>query len=273
MRVARIEDRLVVVTKEVGVSTYDFDFDLHFCCEHPYRFKSEEMCVLRIGPISDYAAEFDEKMDMGLRLVNSPEEHAMASELESWYPLIRDLTPRTRVFEALPQAADIESEFDWPVFLKGSRQTSKHNPDLSIVRSRQHYERVVQQYQRDPILFWQKPVVREFVSLEPLTGSVPGKVPPSVEYRSFWWNGECVGWGCYWYQLDRYESADIDNGLAIASDTATRLKVPFLAVDFAKASGGQWVVIECNDAQESGYVGTPPYRLWREVLARIEWRA
>jgi len=269
MNIARVERKLVVLSEEVGVSAYDFNFDLHFACDHPYRIEDEELCVLRVGPIPDYAAEFDERQKMGLRLVNSPAEHTRASELETWYPVLNGLTPRTKVFDALPSADEIEASFQWPVFMKGSRQTSKHNPDLSVIRSRSHYERASQLYREDPILHWQKPVIREFIPLMPVAGHVPGKVQPSVEYRSFWWFGDCVGWGRYWYQVTPYECADVAVGLAVAQQAAHRMDVPFLVVDFAKTAEGRWIVIECNDAQESGYVGIAPQALWQQVLARI----
>lgn len=117
---------------------------------------------------------------MKLRLVNSPAEHKLASELESWYPIIEDLTPRTAVFDTLPPVEEIEANFGWPIFLKGSRQTSRHNPDLSVNRSRSHYEQTIQQYRDDSILHWQKPVIREFVPLLRVEGEVPGKVQPSL---------------------------------------------------------------------------------------------
>ena len=270
MNIARVEGKLIVLSEQVGVSAYDFDFDLHFACDHPHRIESEELCVLRIGPIPDYESEFNDKLEMGLRLVNSPAEHALASELESWYPHLVGLTPRTQVFDALPSADEIEANLNWPVFMKGSRQTSKHNPDLSVIRSRLHYEQASQQYRNDAILHWQKPVIREFVPLMPVAGNVPGKVQPSVEYRSFWWHGKCVGWGRYWYQVAPYECHDAEQaGLTVAQQAAMRLRVPFLVVDFAKTADGRWIVIECNDAQESGYVGIRAMALWQQVLKRI----
>ncbi|MET3494748.1 ATP-grasp domain-containing protein [Variovorax boronicumulans] len=266
MGIARIEQKLLIVSETVGVSSYDFNFELNFACDHPYRLDAEERCVLRVGPLDGYDAIFAEKLDMGLRLVNAPEDHLLASELERWYPLIQELTPRTVVYETLPDAAEIEAMFEWPVFLKGSRQTSKHNPELAIIKSRAHYEMAAEKYREDEILHWQKPVVREFVPLMPIAGHVPGKVPPSAEYRSFWWNGACVGWGRYWYQVAPYEIADVQIGLALAQEVASRLNVPFLVVDFAKALDGRWIVIECNDAQESGYAGVNPLLLWRNIL-------
>lgn len=181
MNIARIGGKFVVCSETVGVSAYDFDFDLHFDCVHPYRIEHEEICILRVGPIPDYESAFKENLELGLRLVNSPAEHALASELENWYPCISELTPRPQVFDSLPAANDIEQHFQWPIFMKGSRQTSKHNPDLSIIRSRSHYEAAAKAYRSDPILHWQKPVIRAFIALMPTAGEVPGKVPPSVE--------------------------------------------------------------------------------------------
>ena len=266
MNLTRIGGKFIVCSEPVGVAAYDFDFELHFDCDHPYRIDSEETCVLRVGPIADYETAFNDYLEMGLRLVNSPSEHGLASELENWYPLIEDLTPRTVVFDVLPSADDIESHFSWPIFMKGSRQTSKHNPDLSIIADRVHYDQATLAYRHDPILHWQKPVIREFVPLMPAAGAVPGKVRPSIEYRTFWWHGRCVGWGPYWYQIAAYGADDIQEGLLLAKAAAQRVKVPFLVIDLAKTALGKWIVIECNDAQESGYAGVPPVALWQKIL-------
>jgi hypothetical protein len=56
----------------------------------------------------------------------------------------------------------------------------------------------------------------------------------------------------------------------VARQAASRLHVAFLVIDFAKAADWRWIVIECNDAQESGYVGIPPQALWRQVLACVD---
>ncbi|MFZ6767272.1 ATP-grasp domain-containing protein [Undibacterium sp. Di26W] len=269
MNISLIEDKLFIVSEHIGVSVYDFDFDLHFACKHPYLIEGNYPCIMRAGAIADYASEYNDKLNMGLRLVNSPDEHKIASDLEAWYPLIQDLTPRTLIFDALPTSKEIEANFDWPIFLKGSRQTSKHNPDLAIVQNRAHYERVVPLYQNDAILHWQKPVIREFIPLAKTSGTIPGKVPASIEYRSFWWHGVCVGWGRYWYQVPHYTCPDVKVGLAVAEIAASKLIVPFLVIDFAKTEDGKWIVIECNDGQESGYADVQALQLWQKILSHI----
>ena len=110
-------------------------------------------------------------------------------------------------------------------------------------------------------------MVREFIPLEPVPGQVVGKVPPSLEYRTFWRFGKCVGWGRYWHQVPPYGCHDVEAGLLIAQRAARELRVPFLVVDIAKTVAGRWIVVECNDAQESGYAGVNPRELWQNVLA------
>lgn len=267
--ISRVEDQLLVISRAIGAPAYDFDFDLNFRCTHPFRFREGELCVLRLGPVPDYGSDYAERLDWGLRPVNSPEEHFRASELEGWYPLIRDLTPATRIFDHLPPASRIESDFGWPVFVKGSRQTSKHNPDLAVARNADEYARLCDGYAKDSILHWQRPVVRQFVELDPIAGEVPGKVRVSREFRTFWWRGNFVGSGHYWYQLPAYGAADLQTGIDLAREVARRVEVPFLVVDIARTRDGNWIVIECNDAQEAGYAGLSPHVLWRNILDHL----
>ena len=266
MNIALVEGVLAVVTESTGFGGYDFDLELHFRCSHPILFETPMSAIMRLGAIEDYPARCEELRSWGLEPIQTPEHHRLASELECWYPRLSDLTPRTRVYESLPGASEVEAEFDWPVFLKGSRQTSRHDPELSIIRNREHWERVAPAYRSDPILRWQKPAIREYVPLLAVPGDVPGKVRPSLEFRSFWWRGQCVAVGRYWYQVPPYEADDLDAGLRLAATAAARLEVPFLVVDFAKRCDGEWILIECNDAQESGYAGAAPGQLWRKIL-------
>lgn len=264
-----VEGKLAILSRPTGATAYDFDFSRHFECRHPHTVEGQPVTILRLGAPDDYLEIFREASGLGLRPINDPDQHLRASELECWYPLIHDITPRSRIFAALPDADEIEAVFGWPVFLKGSRQTSKHAPELSVIRDRQHYAIAASAYARDPILHWQKPVVREYMTLAPVPGKVPGKIDPSLEFRTFWLGGACVGCGPYWYQVPPYRSEDIAEGLALAAVAASRVGVPFLVVDIAKTADGRWIVIECNDGQESGHAGIPPQILWRNVLDRI----
>lgn len=47
------------------------------------------------------------------------------------------------------------------------------------------------------------------------------------------------------------------------------IDLPFVAIDVAQTIAGEWIVIECNDAQESGYGAVSPFGLWQNII-RIE---
>lgn len=59
---------------------------------------------------------------------------------------------------------------------------------------------------------------------------------------------------------------DRTRALTPAEEVARRLDVPFLVVDAAQRRDGSWVIIETNDAQESGYCGVSPVALWRAIV-------
>lgn len=264
-----LEGKLLIESEKIGVSVYDFDFELYFSCKHPYMPSSELFCVLRKGAIRNYAEECAEKKEYGIRLINNISQHQLASELSEWYTHIHLYTPLSLCVDKFPEIEEIEETFGWPVFIKGSRQTSHHNPELAIAENADQYVSIREKYKNDPILHWQKVAVRKFVELAPLGENVPGKVRPSREYRTFWWFRKLVGWGYYWYQITKYTDNDIDKGLEVAEKVAKILKVPFIAIDIAKTMGGEWIVIECNDGQESGYAGVAPKMLWENILNEI----
>jgi hypothetical protein len=98
--------------------------------------------------------------------------------------------------------------------------------------------------------------------------AVTEMVPPSFEFRSFWWKGELVGFGPYWntvadYAITRSEER---SAISLARQVASRVAVPFLVVDIAQKADGQWVLIECNDGQESGYAGISALSMWQKII-------
>ncbi len=267
-----IENKLPVLYAKTGVSAYDFEFFPYFLKDFPREFQGDIPCVARVGAISDYRSLFEYVKELtGLSLVNSNDEHLRASELEYWYPLIEKFTPFSKVYDAFPSSEELEKDFNYPVFIKGNRQTSKHNPKLSIARNRIELKEIEKAYSEDTILHWQKVVVREFIELFPLGKSVENKVQLSYEFRSFWWYGKCVGIGHYWSEFATYEinETEREEVMPMLQEAASILSIPFLVIDFAKTQAGNWIIIECNDAQESGYVGVDRVELWREILRYI----
>ena len=264
-----VQDCLWVISRPVGVPSYDFDFRGLLECRTPYDISTDLPGVARVGAISNYPEFFLQSRAMGINLVHSPGDHERCSTLPAWYPLIESDTPRSRWYREVPAFSEIENEFTLPVFIKGARQTSKHKASASIVRNRSEFEIAVAHFRSDPILHWQEFVCREFTELRPVSGGADGKVPASFEFRTFWWNGELVGAGRYWLDAVPYDwsASERSAALEVAHRTARAVDCTFLVVDLAQRADGRWIVIECNDGMESGYAGASPLGIWQAITA------
>lgn len=264
-----IEDTLWMITQPTQVAVYDFDFRRYYECRTPYQRGAHGLGVARIGAIKDYLSFYRACRDRGINLVHHPSDHERCSFLPNWYPLIEGFTPRSQWYDEIPSPTEIEEAFDYPFFLKGARQTSKHKAALSIIHNRSEYEAAIQAYQSDPILHWQQLVCREYIPLRPVLGGAKGKIPASYEFRTFWWRGKLVGEGRYWYEAQEYQWTKMErmNALFIAQQAADAIDCVFLVIDLAQTAEGKWIVIECNDGMESGYAGASPFKIWQSILA------
>lgn len=180
-----LDDAVWALRESTGIPLYDFDFNACFPCRQPWERPTTITAVSRCGAFDDYAARYSQLLNEGVRLVNTLEHHQRASELSAWFPLIEDLTPRSVVYEQRPSGRQIADEFDFPVFVKGSRQTSRHQKTLAIVESSADFDEAMQRYATDPILRWQPIVVRELVTLRRVEDVVADRVPSSFEFRTF----------------------------------------------------------------------------------------
>jgi hypothetical protein len=268
-----VEDTVWVLNAPVGKAIYDFAFDRFLACRRPFQPTPGFQAVARVGAIPDYDDYYRRWAELGVRLIHSPEEHRLASELSAWYPLLDGLTPKSLWGREPPGIHFIEEELGWPIFMKGSRQTNHHKKSLSIVDGPEAYERAIEEYARDSILHWQELVCRSYVRLRPVEEVALDRVPSSFEFRTFWWRGELVGFGPYWWEGKEYQATEgeREQAVGIAREAAKRVRVPFLVVDVAQAADGAWLVIECNDGQEAGYAGISPIGLW-QCLIQVEKR-
>lgn len=262
-----VEDCLWVLSNPIGLPVYDFKFEDHFRCKHPIYVDSEINSIARLGATNDYQARYEFFSELGIKLIHTPIEYELSSKLPKWYPLISDLTPKSICFDVFPSVQEIENNFSWPIFIKGERQTNRHDRSKSIIESPAQLLALKEVWKNDEILFWQKIVCREFINLKKVAVDHKIALPKSFEFRTFWWKNECVGFGKYWtsenYQLSENEKESM---IKIGSIVAKRLALKFLVVDMALTENNEWIVIECNDGQDAGYAGVNPFMLWSNVL-------
>ena len=112
-------------------------------------------------------------------------------------------------------------------------------------------------------------VCRELVPLRMVDDAeLEDRLPTAYELRTFWWRGELVGRGAYWWDRARYafSAAELERATEVAAAAARRVDVPFLVIDVAQTRDDRFLVIECNDAQESGYAAVDRHALWSRVV-------
>lgn len=227
---------LPILVKNTGKGIYDFDFRNYFSCKS-VNGSVEHPVLLRIGAIDCHEEIRNMLNEIGMEL--------------------------------LVGQAEQEREFGFPVFVKGNRQTNRHKKQQCIIENAEMYEALKKDWVVSSILHWQKVMIRKYIPLEKVDDtSYPDMIPFSYEFRVFLWRKEIVGIGRYWYMGQDYSLRDKDREavMKLARTAGEIMNVTFLVVDVAKTAAGQWIIIEVNDGQESGYAGVSPYALWQRIL-------
>lgn len=258
--------------RNTGNDVYDFNFRNNFDCKSVIS-EVEVPVLLHIGAIEDYAGIEAALDELGMKLLVHEVEHIRCSTIEKWYPALKDRTPFTRVYDQLPDAQEILKEFSFPIFVKGNRQTNRHKRSQCIIENIEQYDALRKEWRHDSILSWQKVAVREHVPLLELDSeSFPDQVPISYEFRFFYFEGKCMAYGPYWYMGRQYSlpENELTEVLKLTDWAAERLGVIFPAIDVAKTASGEWIIIEVNDAQESGFVGVNPLVLWNNTISSMQ---
>ena len=262
-----VEDCVWVLSAQIDLPSYDFALDQFFACRRPWHRPEQITAIARFGAIDDYDTVCANLAAEGIDLIHDPVQHRLASELPAWYSRLEGLTPVSHWFDTAPSLETLEQRIKLPVFIKGARQTSRHRAALSIARTAEDYERASSAFRADPILSWQMFVARELVALRPVALEASDKVPASFEFRTFWWRSQLVGAGQYWATTYNWTALERLEALRVAGEAATRLALPFVVIDVAQTASGAWIVIECNDAQESGYAAISPFALWQNIIS------
>ena len=261
-------ENIPIMTKETGLSIYDFRFRNFFDCKSITN-AIEKPILLRIGAIGDFKEIASSMEAIGMELLFTEQEHYRVSLLENWYPLLAEYTPFSRVYERFPSLDELLQEFSFPVFIKGNRQTNHHRKSQSIIENAEMYKSLSSAWEIDKYLHWQKVVVRKYIPLKTVNDtSYPDLIPFSYEFRVFFWKQKLIGYGKYWHMGKDYSLAEHDKvqALGLAETAAKIIDVPFLTVDIAKTKQCEWIVIEVNDGQESGYAGVNRLSLWNNII-------
>ena len=159
---------------------------------------------------------------------------------------IVDFTPKTFTeANTLPEGSFI---------VKGETNSRKHEwKEKMFAPNKKRALEISKILKEDPLFNNQEIIFREFIPLENL-GYQSSGLPMANEWRIFFYKKEILSYGFYWSESNQIPK-DIDKeGLMFANKVASIIskKINFYVMDIAKTQNGEWIVIELNDAQQSG---------------------
>ncbi len=196
-------------------------------------------------------------------LINSYRQHCYVADLRNWYYDLGDYTPRT--WFALDQIPD-----KGPFFLKGQTNSKKHQWNSHAYAEDKHQAmQVYQNLATDGYIGHQQIYIRQFVPLKNITTGLNG-LPISEEYRFFCYKKEILTSGFYWSSVDE-ELSNTYSADVVPRDFLTKIMdivsnhINFYVIDVARTATGEWIVIECNDAQQSGLSANKPEVLYKRL--------
>lgn len=192
----------------------------------------------------EYGALVSALRHVGADPLISSEAYLASHHLPNWYPLIKDLTPETRIF---PADCDLEAELralDWPeYFIKDYVKSLKTAVGSRISRPEQ--------------------VTAVIEDMHRFRGTVEGgfcvrrvePFRPETERRYFVADG-----------IPYAASGEVPSTL---HECGKRLTQRFYSVDVVQRNDGRLRIVEVGDGQVSDLVGWTPDQFTR-VLARLE---
>jgi len=217
---------------------------------------------------SHYSLVYQLALAKGIRLLNSPDEHLRAQEFDRAYERLRGLTPESIIVTDPVQCVEAVEHMGLPLFVKGVVQSRKARGWKACVADNlADLELLVAAYLELEGRTRGRVVLRKLVRLRHVASTAQG-FPIGREFRVFLYNAEPIGHGYYWDGEDplmTLSKVEEDVVLSLATEAARRLETPFVAVDIGQLDDGDWIVIECGDAQFSSVSRIPLLPLWHRI--------
>jgi len=217
-----------------------------------------ELAVYRGWMITpdEYTGFYDAFINLGVRLINSPEQYEHCHYLPRWYDALEGHTPASVWTEpgdmSRATLTDLLRDFgDAPVIVKDYVKSRKHEWQEACFIPRasdtEAAERVISRFLELQGKDLNGGVVlREFMTFEPLGTHSRSHMPLTREFRLFYLNGRPIQVANYWDEGEYSgEQPPLDQFTTLASKIDSR----FFTMDVARTVTGEWMVVELGDAQ------------------------
>ena len=260
--------------KLLGIEVLSFEQGNPHSLEEIIRRKGnlkENSTVYWIGFVpayEDYVTTYEILKKHKLNLVNTPDEFAKSEYFDRFYEVIKEDSFKSGIANNLEEAKQIASELKYPLFMKGTIQSlKKFGWENCIAHNEEEVENIFNKLKKETTYSLGKIILREYVELryKELGGN---GIPKAHEYRFMLLNNQIVGYSYYWngenpFQL---ESTILAKICRQAINISKKLAVPYISLDIAETSQGDWKVIEVGDGQFSDIRNLSPFKLWNFIV-------
>jgi len=238
------------------------------CVDLLTNIKSNELVIPRYSLYPFPRDQEREVINNGSTLINSYSQHIYIADLQNYVMDLGFLTPKT--WDDISKIPE-----EGPFILKGETNSKKSNWNKNMYASNKKEAIEVQSRLLDDALIGQQKIyIREYVPLvQYFTGF--GGVPITKEFRFFVAFGKVISGGYYWQNyaedLDKIPSTDevpaefLQTVINKVGDNCN-----FYVIDVAQTKAGDWIVIELNDAAQSGLSCNDPEILYSNLKKVLE---
>lgn len=203
------------------------------------------------------------------KLINSHQEHCYVANIRNWYYDLGDFTPRTWFY------LDQVNKEEAPFVLKGATNSKKFNWDTHMfAETWEDAQEVYHNLSTDGYVGHQDICIRKYIPLKKVQQGLNG-LPISEEYRIFILNGKVIAGDFYWQShVDDLESEiggieSVPTGWLNMVIDRIKDKITFFVVDVARTADNNWIVVELNDAQQSGLSCIDPKLFYKNLRERF----
>lgn len=204
----------------------------------------------------------------GDKLLNTHYQHQYIADLADWYGDLKNYTPKTWF-----QLSDVPKN-GGPFVLKGETNSKKFQWNThAFAKDFKSATDVYHRLSQDSMIGEQNIYIREYVELEKLSDGLNG-LPITKEFRFFVLNKKIISGGYYWAShIDDLSS--IPDSSEVPRDFLQNIidcvddSCNFYVIDVAKTTLGDWILIELNDAQQSGLSCIDPEEFYFNIYNNL----
>lgn len=263
--------------KPVILFRKDFNFDKELEIASQYfdvytsrtAIPQNSLVIGRYSCLPYYHEVVEDLKNLNSTLINGLYEHQYIANFDYYYDVQKDTFPTWFNLSDIPS-----SKRNQPIVIKGKTNSKKFQWNTHMYA--ENFQKAVHlsaELMNDPFIGPQGLIFREYIPLETFEIGI-NDIPMTNEWRLFFYKEKLITYAYYWGILeditiiDKIEPDFVKNGIDFAKKIAKEVSefTNFFVLDIAKTKDSKWILVEINDAQQSGLNGMiDPQKLYSNL--------